>query len=309
MLFTLSICTRNRSDSLARTLDSIERSKRPGCPWELLITDNGSTDDTQDVIASFCQRLPIRLQTESRPGVANARNTATAAAKGAYMVCTDDDVIVARDWLEAYEHCFAQWPNADLFAGRITPVLEEPRVEWFAQATRHLGGPLAIREMGDSPAALQANADCVPYGANCAVRTEVQRAFPFDPRRGPGQTYFGEETTSFMAILNAGHVGRWVPQARVEHMISPRRQTEAYIRWWYGSLSRTLVWEGKDTCDGPVLFGAPRWLWRYAVTRELRFRLARMTVAPDIWVDRLVDASLQWGRLRQFRSTPAEGAN
>jgi hypothetical protein len=305
MFVTVSICTRNRAASLARTLASIERSNHVACDWELLITDNGSTDGTADVVAAFKDRLPIRMQVESRPGVANARNASAIAASGHYMVCTDDDVVVDPNWFGAYLDSFRTWPSDDLFAGRIVPVLEPPVTDWFETIAPSVHALLAIRDMGDAAICLSTDGDHVPYGANCAVRTEVQRLFPFDTRRGPGATYFGEEITSFKAMMTAGHTGRWVPGSRVDHMISPKRQTLEYIRWWYEALGRTVVWEGAETHAGKRLFGAPRWLWRRAITGELAFRIAHMTSPPDIWIKKLVQVSLDRGRLRQFLSAPA----
>ena len=302
MLVTIAICTRNRSASLARTLHSIERARRVECDWELLVTDNGSSDTTSDVVRSFEGRLPIRMQTEPKPGVANARNAAAAAAKGEYIVGTDDDTIVHSDWFAAYVDAFHAWPDADLFAGRIVPVLEPPVTDWFERVAASIHMLLAIRNMGDESIPLSTDHTHMPYGANCAVRAEIQRKFPFDTRRGPGTTYFGEETTSFKAMMVAGHTGRWVPQSIVDHMISPKRQTQQYVRWWYEALGRTLVWEGHEHHVGTRLFGAPRWLWRRVITGELAFRAARITSPPEVWVDRLIQVSLDRGRLRHFLS-------
>ncbi len=305
MFVTVSICTRNRAASLARTLSSIEQARRVDCEWELLITDNGSTDATADVVQSFVGRLPIRMQSEPQPGVANARNSAAAGAGGEYMVGTDDDTVVHPDWLAAYVDTFRAWPEADLFAGRIIPVLEPPVTDWFEQVAGSIHALLAIRDMGDDPIPLSTDHNHVPYGANCAVRTEVQRKFPFDPRRGPGKVYFGEETTSYKEMVAAGHSGRWVPTSSVNHMISPKRQTQQYIRWWYEALGRTVVWEGQESHVGTRVFGAPRWLWRRAITGELAFRIARMTSPPEVWVDKLIQVSLDRGRLRHFLSPAA----
>ena len=307
MLITVSICTRNRAATLRNTLASIERARPVDCDWELLVTDNGSSDDTLAVVDSYAGRLPIRWQVEKTPGVAHARNAAARAAKGEYLVTTDDDTLVDHDWLAAYVNAFRAYPDTDLFGGRIIPVFEEPKVPWFERVASHFGGPLAIRDLGDRPVVLPVEMDYVPYGANCAVRTRVQRLFPFDTRRGPGQTYLGEETTSFFAMMRAGHQARWVPASRVDHLISAHRQSVAYIRWWYELLGRTLIWDGQDQYEGIMWFGAPRWLWRRAVTRELKLRLAQATRQPaETWALQLINVSLDWGRLREFRSAAAE---
>ncbi len=302
MHITLTICTRNRSSSLARTLASIEHAKPVACEWELLIVDNGSTDTTPDVLASFEGRLPLRSVVEPKPGLSNARNAAVVSARGQYMVCTDDDVVVFDDWLESYVRAFRTWPTTDLFGGRIIPVMEEPKTDWFERVAPHLGGMLAIRELGGNPMILPVDNEYLPFGANFAVRTDVQRLFLFPPERGPGTTHLGDETPSFMSMLEAGHEGRWLPDSRVHHMISPSRQNQAYIRWWYESLGRTVVWEGREQLAGPNLFSAPRWLWRRALTREVKYRIARVTAPPEVWVKHLMEVSLDWGRLRHFRS-------
>lgn len=51
-LFTLIICTRNRAQSLGRCLESVSKMIAP-FPWELIIVDNGSSDNTSDVVFKF----------------------------------------------------------------------------------------------------------------------------------------------------------------------------------------------------------------------------------------------------------------
>ena len=220
------------------------------------------------------------------------------------MVCVDDDVVVDPGWFTAYLEAFRDHPSDDLFAGRIVPVLESPVIDWFEKVMPYIEGPLAVRDMGDVAISLTGEHDSIPFGANCAVRTEVQRLFRFDPRRGPGAEYFGEETTSYKAMLRAGHTGRWVPGSSVNHMIAPKRQTLQYIRWWYEASGRTVVWEGAEMHQCTQLFGVPRWLWRRAITGEIAFRLSYMTAPPAVWVKHLVQASLDRGRLRQHLAGP-----
>ncbi len=305
MLITVALCTFNRSASLARTLRSLERSAPIAEPWEVLVVDNGSTDGTQDVVKQFEARLPIRTVLEPRPGLAIARNTASAHARGDHMACTDDDVIVAADWLGAYAAAFARWPDAALFGGRIVPVLEEPVTPWFPKALPHLGLPFAARNLADTPIALKPDGDTIPFGANYAVRTAVQRQFPFDPELGAGKLHFGEETTCFMAMLAAGHEGRWLPDCVVEHMIAPKRQTAAYVADWFSGLGRTEAWRG-ECPDGPRIFGVPRWLWRRLAVRTLNYRLSRLHARPDVWMRKLVALAQDQGRIAHFKAVRAE---
>src|SRR4029453_9793931 len=110
-----------RAASLARTLDSLAEAEPPRASWEVVVVDNGSEDDTQQVIARSRPGLPLRGVLEPRPGVSHARNRGVAAAAGEYLIWTDDDVTVCRDWLRSYESAFEANPQAAFFGGPIRP--------------------------------------------------------------------------------------------------------------------------------------------------------------------------------------------
>jgi len=69
--------------------------------WELIIVDNGSTDNTADVMIplSHCDNRIILLK-ENNKGVSNARNKGLDAAKGEYICFVDSDDTVEPDYLE-----------------------------------------------------------------------------------------------------------------------------------------------------------------------------------------------------------------
>ena len=91
---TLLICTRNRAESLRQTLASIARCDVPAdAPVELLVVDNGSSDETRRVVETAeLPRMEVRYVFESKPGLSNSRNAGLAAARGEILLCTDDDV-------------------------------------------------------------------------------------------------------------------------------------------------------------------------------------------------------------------------
>src|SRR5690349_5184620 len=129
---TIAICTRNRAASLRRMLNSLTLVEFPGgTQCEVVVVDNGSTDDTASIIESFAGALPIRHDVEPAPGVSFARNRAVGMARGKFIVWTDDDVVVDRQWLSAYVAAFGRWPEADLFGGKILPVFEGPVPAWL----------------------------------------------------------------------------------------------------------------------------------------------------------------------------------
>ena len=235
-LVTVTICTRNRAQSLARTLNFvIAAAKLVSEPWELLVVDNGSTDNTQEIIAGFANDLPIRSVIQQVPGLSNARNAGVAAARGRYMMWTDDDVMLDPDWLQAYIEAFRQYPEMGIFGGRGLPRYEEPKAQWFAANEKHLEFLLGIR---NSPDWTAITAERLPYGINYAVRTDIQRKYLYDVNLGiaPGRRLGGEETGMISAALADGVEGRWVWGSTVYHLIPPERQTLECIRHYYRSL-------------------------------------------------------------------------
>src|SRR5215218_6626003 len=93
----------------------------PDLSWELIVVNNNSTDETDAVVLSFEHRLPIKLVQERTPGLSYARNRALHAATGEIILWTDDDVIVARDWISRILDGFdAQ--AADVVFGPSTPI-------------------------------------------------------------------------------------------------------------------------------------------------------------------------------------------
>jgi glycosyltransferase involved in cell wall biosynthesis len=94
-LVSVIIPTYNGARTLARCLEALQRQEFQG-PFEVLVVDDGSTDDTPEVCAGFagvrCLRQPNR-------GPAVARNLGVREAKGELVVFTDADCEPEPDWL------------------------------------------------------------------------------------------------------------------------------------------------------------------------------------------------------------------
>lgn len=252
--------------------------------WDFLVVDNGSTDETLDTVRQFQTRLPIRVVSEQTPGLSNARNRGVQAALGAYLVWTDDDVIVQRDWLCAYADAFRRWPDAAVFGGKIIPVLEEPICAWFAECVGDLRDPLAARDFGNEVLSLSIDQGRLPFGANYAIRTTEQRANLYDPELGvaPGRSRMGEESTVIRTILKTGH-GYYLPDSTVHHMIGADRQTISYIRSYYRAHGETAALV-EDLQDTGTIGGFPLWLWRRLLTEAIAYEVHRRLGSAREWL-------------------------
>ncbi|MEW2625436.1 glycosyltransferase family A protein [Streptomyces sp. NPDC048106] len=86
---------------LPRTLDSVVR--QTFADWEIVIVDDGSTDDSPAVAQAFIDRHPdrrVRLLHQANAGVSAARNAGIAAAAGRYILPLDADDVIDPTMLE-----------------------------------------------------------------------------------------------------------------------------------------------------------------------------------------------------------------
>jgi glycosyltransferase involved in cell wall biosynthesis len=306
MRVTVAICTWNRCRALSETLRSLAAAAvPPRLELDVLVIDNGSTDGTAESIARFVDRLPIRTVVEPRVGLSHARNAAIALAQGEYIIWIDDDVLVDADWLRAYHDAFRDWPEATFLGGPIVPLFEGTPPSWLSEALPQIGNAYAALDLGDEP--IELTRESLPFGANMAIRIEDQRRCLYDPtlgRRGE-LLYAGEEWAVLAALLDAGATGRWVPGARVRHVVPRERQSVRFLRRYYSgngmSHARVRLGEGE-----PSLFGKPRWAWREAVTQEVAYQLRRHIASPRVWSSHLRRASLAWGILRARATRDAD---
>ena len=302
MKVTVIICTRNRSPQLTATLRSAQEMVIPkGLEWELLIVDNGSSDNTAEVVRSFRNLLPIRYVREEIAGLANARNLGVREAQGEYICWTDDDVLIDKEWLRAYVKAFENHPEASIFGGRVLPKLEAPTPKWFAKCKDlpPITSVLAKRDFGLEVLPVSIEGGRIPWGANYAVRTSDQRQHLYNPHLGvaPHHKRTAEEVQVISKLLNKGCSGWWVPDAKVDHIIPARRQSVRYIFEYFFSAGET--WAFARNIDpvanllGPtlefrmVVKGVPARVIRFMLYHGTRFLLFRCLASPCIWLNEL----------------------
>jgi glycosyltransferase involved in cell wall biosynthesis len=268
-MITVIIATRDRARLLESTLTAVCEQVSPGCPFEILVVDNGSVDDTAEVAAAAARRssVPITYLIERKPGKSHALNTAIAHAHGDLLVFTDDDVLPSATWLSAYAQAFAQ-TGADYAAGRILPLWEAPPPRWLTPA---LHGVLAIADGGSTRHALTGIHDQVmPIGANMAVRREVlHRLGGWNPDLGKLKNTLrtGEDHEFALRLTAGGFTGVYEPEASVLHRVPADRLRFAYFfRWCYGNGRMEAGLEQRHPSTAHYICRVPRYLWRRVAT-------------------------------------------
>ena len=263
MKITVAICTWNRAELLDRTLGEMIGLRVPeGVEWELLVVDNNSTDDTENVVVGFEGRLPVRHVFEPRAGKSHAANTVLREARGDLIVWTDDDVLVDAGWLEAYAQAARDWPDAALFIGNIEPWFAETPPAWVCRHLKELHPVYALAMNGPEVRPMQPGENLI--GANMAFRASSLKGFTFNTSLGPrpGSMIRGEDDELGERIRNHDLVGVWVGSAKVRHHIPAERLTAGYVRRWHVGIGETYLRKNGIVYEGRRLFGAPRWLYR-----------------------------------------------
>ena len=147
--------------TIGDTLTAVLHQAPSSFTAEILVVDNGSTDDTRAVVGKF----PVALLTEETPGPAAARNRGLHAARGAVIAHLDADTLPTRRWLAEIAAPFAD-PSVTQVAGRMLAYRPSTAAECY-YARRFL----------DCEAA-NANAEGLPFAAaaNMAMRRDAALA-------------------------------------------------------------------------------------------------------------------------------------
>ncbi len=94
---SIIIPTFNGASRIVSCLDSLMK-QTAGRDVEILVVDDGSTDNTAKVVAGYSS---VRLINQGNAGPASARNRGALEARGTILLFTDDDCVPMPDWLEA----------------------------------------------------------------------------------------------------------------------------------------------------------------------------------------------------------------
>ena len=125
MHISVVVATCDRARLLAECLDSLLEQSRP--PDQVLVVDDGSTDQTPEVLAGYGRRLEVlRCQ---NGGKARALNLAMDQVRGDYLWIFDDDDIALPDALERLSAVASSRPEVDIvYSSYASQLDDEPRV-------------------------------------------------------------------------------------------------------------------------------------------------------------------------------------
>jgi hypothetical protein len=131
----------NKEPYVAETVRSV--LKQTVSDWELIVVDNGSTDNGPAIVRQFAD-LRIRLVASPRQGPGAARNFGLRLATGEWILFLDADDLIEMDYLEERLELLKQQPQAGLLVGCWKEFRDDSRTHLFrrpaaaGQATKAL---------------------------------------------------------------------------------------------------------------------------------------------------------------------------
>jgi glycosyltransferase involved in cell wall biosynthesis len=287
------IPTRDRAAVLSSVLDALE-AQACAAAFEIVVVDNASTDDTRSLLEARSAR-DARYRTLFEPvlGRSVAMNAGAAAARGAVLVFTDDDVVVASDWIESYRRFFRA-PPADTMlvaGGPIHPIAHDLG-HWPAWLGEGGVRDLVLLDWGDVERELHPPEYL--WGANMALtRESFDRIGAWDEtigRRGDERGTY-EDVEYQDRVRHAGGTVWYCPRARVLHRLPDDRVTPTIVLSNAFARGRNEAWsdvpnaEPADAVLGSMLSRFGRWAVAAAAFRisgdATRFERVRRAAAAS----------------------------
>jgi glycosyltransferase involved in cell wall biosynthesis len=216
-LISVVIPVLNGGRTIADCLASVVCNDYPVHRREILVVDNGSTDDTAQII----ERFPVRYLRAVKRGAARARNAGIEASSGEIVAFVDVDCVASTAWLREVANGFADTTVGGV-AGEILPFPPSTAAERHAARIRHLSPERYLRR------------PVFPFAvtANLAFRRKVFDTVGLMDPRSPR----GGESTDFCTrfFRSTGLELRFAPRAVVFHR--HRSNTRELLRqhWSYG---------------------------------------------------------------------------
>jgi glycosyltransferase involved in cell wall biosynthesis len=125
-MLSVIVPTRNRAWLVKETLPTLAQQQHDA-PYEVIVVDNGSTDETARVVDEAAARWPhVRRLWWEPPGAAGARHGGALAATGSIVFFMDDDMYAEPDVLARHARIHAEVPRACVLGNVVSVRTRHP---------------------------------------------------------------------------------------------------------------------------------------------------------------------------------------
>lgn len=195
----------NRPDEVDELLQSIQ--EQAVMPHEIIIVEDGSEIDCEQVVKHHASRLPIAYYTKTNGGPGAARNFGAARATGDYLIILDSDVLLPSHYIQTLTETLAT-DSIDAFGGPdaahpdFSPI--QKAISYAMTSFFTTGGIRGGKAKGMDK--------FHPRSFNMGIRRSVYKALG-----GFREMRFGEDIDFSYRILESGYSTKLIPDAWVYH--------------------------------------------------------------------------------------------
>jgi glycosyltransferase involved in cell wall biosynthesis len=232
------ICTFNGAIRLPQTLEYL--LKQDFClPWEIIIINNASTDNTNDFILNTwnnVNRIPLHLFNESKSGKINALNLGFKKANYKYVLICDDDNWLAPDYLSKAYLIMEENSLIGVLGGQSEGVFETTPPKWFSEVSK-------IYAIGEQAEKVRFQIGSV-HGAGSVIRKKAYNElskYNFTPiltGRKENELFSGEDTELCLALQLLDYKIHYEEQLVFKHFMTSNRLNFFYFE----TLSKSMIY-------------------------------------------------------------------
>jgi glucosyl-dolichyl phosphate glucuronosyltransferase len=219
------VCTLNRSQLLRDCLESLANQQLTDKQYEVIVVDNGSTDDTYAVIQEFIiSHKHFRSFKEDHLGLSHARNRGWKEAIGEYVAFIDDDAIAPCDWVAQIKAFIERRPQVFAFGGPYESFSLVPVPYWF---------PLEYGSwnLGEEERPISIGMEWI-NGTNMIFKKELLSELGgFNSNLGMSgdRVSYGEETRLLLELKKDNIQVYYVPNIKVRHIIADYKMRLSWL--------------------------------------------------------------------------------
>ena len=225
---TIIICCHNSAKLLPQTLAHLKTQKvSTNIPWEVIVVDNASTDETSKIsLSSWLKDTSALLRVVQEPqlGLSYARRKGFSEAKYEFCSFVDDDNWVNPSWIKIVYEIMNNHPEVGACGGLNETICEIKPPEWFESYKLSYG----IGSQGDASGYVPKERGFL-WGAGLVVRKSawkhlVDNGFynVLTGRKGK-QILSGEDEELTLALQMANWKLWYEPRLRLKHYLPAKR--------------------------------------------------------------------------------------
>jgi glycosyltransferase involved in cell wall biosynthesis len=205
----------NAASTLDESIGSVRAQEYES--WELVITDDGSTDDTRAVCDRHAAEDPrVRVHSQPNAGADAAISAAIERARGDFIVQLGADDELLEQYCSATSAFIDANPGYDIYASNASYLLPDGSRKPYHTAPRFSAQmSLSVDDLLDEP---------LIYGTAAFRRELFERVGGFRPE------YYNEDYDFWLRIMMAGARHIYTPQTLALYRVNPGQKTEDGVR-------------------------------------------------------------------------------